>query len=794
MAQPIEELLLEAIEKDDIKAFGEMMKESKCGGYRLGRFPVLSLMYLCKSRKIIAKYEADFIKITSWEELREPASVANRFSESAGKCLRLYLSETVSPLEMLLILDDTKRLRRVYPLTKASSGVKERLKTIYQVKHSLEIKYEGSQIILDRRPLNRGEKKKIITICLCSVLAAAVAVAVPVTAVSLAPNRAAGEVTKLRHIKFGGQKTYTLIKDITVPANYNVEKMNCTIVGNGHKLIFERGARIGELNGKLQDAEIISYGSPLFTAVTEKAEISGVTVNATVDATVNEGSAFIAVNNYGTINNVTLNVSGKVTVVKKDSDVTLGGMVLNNHVKYNAFSQARYGIIENCTVTYSGFSLEGEASANGLFAGIVGTNGGIVKDSTVKGSIVSDTVDLAGVCHVNNYGITGVVNEATLYQTSSSDGWSPIVCGIAVENNYVVEYSENRGAVSAKSTCGKVEETPTVTTAGIVYKNEVKIEGCKNSGTIFAEGSGSITAAGIFGVSYGTALSLENVGAVSAVGDEIYSGGICSSNQGTLQECRNSGAISANGSGEVYVGGIASVMYGYIYKSLNEGAISAVGAEAYVGGISAYCGAQILNCIAVGDISVVTTKAYVGGIYGFSRVYQSGMYIPSGSAEYCISKSKISVTSTDKNSCVGGIAGYIQEEGFTQIVYDDDGKVVKDEEGNPVTEVVYYGGKVTNCIFLGGCELNDGLYGNIVGVSGANIYETNEYGSGDNVKNNFKDNYYIDNSLPSFGAAQTQDEEFVAVDGKEATPLPANEIEELEDYKSILAEFGDLKI
>ena len=67
MAQSIEEFLLEAIEKDDVKAFAALMEQTQCGGYRLGRFPVLSVLYLYKSRKIISAFEEKFIKITAWE-------------------------------------------------------------------------------------------------------------------------------------------------------------------------------------------------------------------------------------------------------------------------------------------------------------------------------------------------------------------------------------------------------------------------------------------------------------------------------------------------------------------------------------------------------------------------------------------------------------------------------------------------------------------------------------------------------------------------------------------------------
>ena len=70
MAQASEEKLLQAIEKDDIKAFDAMMEEGSCGGYRLGRFPVLSLLYLYHARKILSFYEEKFLKISTWKELR----------------------------------------------------------------------------------------------------------------------------------------------------------------------------------------------------------------------------------------------------------------------------------------------------------------------------------------------------------------------------------------------------------------------------------------------------------------------------------------------------------------------------------------------------------------------------------------------------------------------------------------------------------------------------------------------------------------------------------------------------
>ena len=73
--QSIEESLLQAIKNDDTKAFAALMDKTQCGGYRFGRFPVLSLMYLYKSRKLLSAYEAQFLEITNYKVVDEPIEI-----------------------------------------------------------------------------------------------------------------------------------------------------------------------------------------------------------------------------------------------------------------------------------------------------------------------------------------------------------------------------------------------------------------------------------------------------------------------------------------------------------------------------------------------------------------------------------------------------------------------------------------------------------------------------------------------------------------------------------------------
>ncbi|MDE5547972.1 MAG: hypothetical protein K2J30_03140, partial [Clostridia bacterium] len=662
----------------------------------------------------------------------------------------------VSPLELLLILYKTKHLKRVYPMTKPSSAIKGRLQSIYAIKYSLTVKFEGDSIIIDKRPLSYREKRNIATICLCSVLAVSVAVGASVTAIALAP--AEGEVTKLSQINFNSTKQYTLKRDIVLPENYSVEKTNCNIVGEGHKLIFGKGATLGEFKGKISGLTIESVGDTIFTSVSQNAAIESITVNVSAAITVTEGTALVAATNYGMIDGVTVNVSGEINALAGENDganeFTFGGIVQTNAY----VSDTLYGTVQNCTVNYSQFKLVGEASANASFGGVVGVNNGQLKGCTVTGDIVADTFDLAGVC-VNSDGLlAGNVNAASLSQTSADTGWNPIVCGIVVTNSYAVENCENRGRVSSASTCGEFETQEgyehIASAAGIAYLNRSSettpyILNCTNTGSVES----------------------------SAKYRDAYAAGVCLSSSGEIESCKNSGAVSVNaenGCGE-YVGGITALAYGDISKSVNEGAISATGnGAAYIGGISARSWARFSICVSSGNISVTAQSVYAGGILGSSDVISErtiyGAYIFFGIAEYCIGAGKIIASVIgDAPAYVGGIAGYVSEEEFS---------------------TAYFGGRIAGCYFTGECVSEVSCFGNIVGVCGANIYEKNTYVSGNTEVKNFEENYYLQNFATAFGAKVAGNGNFVSAEDKGASVATIEDMSSSDVYKAILNELG----
>ena len=759
MAMSIEERLLQAIKNNDVNAYGALAETARIGEYRLGRFPVLSLMYLYKARKLIAAHERELLSVSTYVEKNEPTEISITFSRVAGKCLRLYYNEVVSPTEMLLILDKTKRLKRVFPDAAKTDDIKQRLQAIYSIKYALKVQFDGENIIIDKRPLSYREKKRIITVSLCSALGVAVAVGVPTITLALIPTPIEGEVNKLSDINFSSQNEYVLKRDITL--SEAVDEVNCTIHGNGHKLIFRDGTAFGTFNGTLADVTIESSGSVIFYTVSSGAHITDVTINVDVNARAEQSTALVATVNYGEFNGVTVNVKGSATAVQSNDETvaeqTFGGMVLNNSYMFNVQTEAYdFGIIKNCTINYSHFKLVGEVGANASFGGIVGVNNAYLTDCTVTGSIGADTFDVGGICAVNYGDIIGCVNKAEISQASAENGWNPIVCGIVITNAYNVEDCQNIGRISAVSTCensASDDNERTAVAVGIAYINRnanvvTYIKNCENSGDVECH----------------------------AVCGIAYAAGICTSSNGGIERCNNSGSIKAeaNNGYQTYVGGIADFAYGYIYKSSNSGNVSALGCGlAYVGGISALARAQFLYCVSSGDITVNAKDVCVGGIFGVSDIDNYG----EGTAEYCISENRLDVSVIDGGAAyVGGIAGYISEQLFTVI----GGRM-------------YLGGGVINSCFVGECVKPDVYFGNIVGACGVNIYSNNLYYSNGIECHNFDGNYYVKNLYTAFGATLSNASDGgigIGIEDKGAASLLKDDVANTETYKTIISEMA----
>ena len=554
MEQSLEEKLLYAIKKDDLKAFGALSEGVNPGNLRLGRFPVLSLLYLYGARKILSACEAQYLRISSWEPLGEPVCVAELFASKAGKCLRLYFDEIVSPVEMLLILDKTRRVKKAYPVAKPSEAIRKRLKAIYNIKYALGVTYRGNNIVLDRRPLNRRERKRLALACIGCLLILAIIVAVPVTAAELLPNRAAGEVAKLKHIDFSSRNTYTVVRDIIIPDGYAVDVVNCNIKGGGGRLIFGKGATLGRFNGTLSDIEIQTKGSPIFEACTNLANLKNVTVNVDADVEATELSGFVAVQNYGIFDGVRVNAKGQVRApddpnveVDENGDpvtpsAIFGGIVGSNiYARTQTFPVQRVnGVLRNCSANFSNLQLVGKVEVNSSFGGLAGVNTAIIEDCVVSGNIAANTFDVGGACYVNYQTLSRVTIKADLTQTAQDDRWNTVVGGVAIESS------------------GISDDFP----EGSV------IEYCKNEGNISVNGVGRAYVGGIVAYAYGRVKNCLWDGDINITSATAYAGGIAGEmnsdsaySAGLAERCVASGRIIADVSEESCVGGIAGAAF-----------------------------------------------------------------------------------------------------------------------------------------------------------------------------------------------------------------------------------------
>ena len=723
------ERLFQAIKKDDVKEFESCMSETHCCPLRLGRFPTLSVMYMYNAGRLLRIYEKNFLKCTTWQDIGEPMELSAKFRTIAGKCLRLYLNETVSPVEMLLLLNNNFKLKKVFPLARAAAPVRQRLKDIYYIRWGLQAQFVRNKIVLQRRPMTRVEKLRWLTRAMCAVLCVAIVVSMPFVVNAFAPfiadENGVVNVNKWEQIKFGSTKNYALTKDVTVPSNYFAKELNCNLDGNGHKVTVTGNGVFGDINGKLTDIVFETNGSPLAENVTLSAEVDNVTVNATVNVSTDKAIGFFANNNYGTITNVVVNATGSLyaTATEGANTFMCGGIVATNYYTDMGNGTFQDGVLKDCIANYNDFSLHGQLEADASFGGIAGKNDANIEGCKTSGEIFAETFDVAGVCSENTFFIVQCVNEANITQQTELAGWNPIATGIVINNLYVVDRCENTGAISSVSTAPTMEESvPTVYAAGIAYQSAGEhstayVQFCTNSGDISA----------------------------TATQINANTSGICNVSSGYVSMCVNSGKVNADGAIVVNVGGVTGVSYGFVYYSVNNGEIFVESQqEAHVGGIvgtsyggvirsynhaeniviTSYLGT--IECHSTGNIEVTGKVCYVGGISGYSMYIKSAEEQYCGIVDDCIAECEVNVTttSTNNNSAVGGIVGRIE---------------TANEQGS------YAGGHVGESFFVGKLQVTQGVYaGAIVGAMDENVYISSKSAEEQDKQGDLHDNVYAD--------------------------------------------------
>ena len=716
--------LLSAIKTDNVQLYDSLKKTVGSGDLRYGRFPLLSLMYLYKAKRLISLYEKNYLNIVNYRVCDEPIDLYVEFAKKAGRCLRLYIGgqTVVSPLEMLLILGKTHKLRKSYSIALCTPTIRNNLKSLYSIKYGLSLDFDGRDIVMDKRPLSFTEKRRLLIASISTFLCIAIIISTPFIINSFVPfigvnnNQGSGngdnstpndnensntdnpqetpkpsvtlDVTDVSQIDFGSSNVYNLKNDITIPSS--IVKSNCTINGNGFKINFPANA-------------------PLFTTM------AGTLDNIKFSPTNNEFSfnkkfAFIAENNTGTIKNCELELNGQINVAldeNKNSETTyLSGFVITNT-----------GFILNSTLN-ANLVLNGNTTANASFSGFSALNSREIEGCILNGTISSTTVDVAGICDTNRYSVEKCENKANISQTTAEHKWSPLVVGICANNYNLINECKNTGNLSAYSTY-KSEQTDTENTSfymiklsGIVITNQYAVVNCTNDGNLHVESKENVLYLG--GVVTETELSslistpiisaCINNGTLTATTEKtsIYSGGIFAvCNYGSCMSSTNNGSVTATitqtpeNSSEIFVGGICGyIKVGSVTKSKNTAILLGTAPKSTVvsGGITALSNfnSTVTYSENIGKVSSISESgdAYSGGVAGLNRdgiayVTNSGEIISNGGnvsysggicaisfslVQYCHNLG--SVKGTSKGACYsGGINGYAGITDNTQYIY-----------------------------------------------------------------------------------------------------------------------------
>ena len=249
---------------------------------------------------------------------------------------------------------------------------------------------------------------------------------------------------------------------------------------------------------------------------------------------------------------------------------------------------------------------------------------------------------------------------------------------------------------------------------GIVGFSEItgtlKVENCVNSGAItpssFATKLGGIVGR-INGAATAAITSCTNSAALTSGNSENMGGIVGYSNQSTtITDCHNSGTVTNSSVGEysilTYTGGILGCMETEnlsLNQCSNQGAVSGSAKnDAYVGGLIGGITSvgTLEKCYNAGACTVTSAKnnAFVGGLVGGSSAL---------TIENSYNVGTISNAASSSYSCIGGLVGWADDSSSIKTSYNA-GAI--QETGNNVGAIVGSAdtdSSVTDCYYWSGC-------------------------------------------------------------------------------------------
>jgi len=501
--------LLESIKKDNLKTFENIVGDGNLLSLCYGRFPILSILYLYESNRILSKYENKLNQSTSYIFVDEDIEVYNLFKVKAKRSLRFFGDNIVSPNEMLAILGDGKRLNKfINDYDESSISF---LSKIFSLSNNKYVKNKAGKFVFPTKDLSMAMKLMtssfafimVIMIILSSLL---------FVYLDGVPNGTKDKpysisTSSIIYENLESNSYLSLKNDVSLSSS--IDTFNLHLDGNG-KTIFindQTGPLIKTLNGSISNVNIVINNSNIL---------------------VNSSSSLFALVNQGKIENVNVIVKNSKFIVEENNE-------LESETTYlGILSSINTGSISNCSVTIENLECTGYTHVNAYIAGIAGKNTNEIVDCKTFGTLSTDTMDVAGICAENGGIISKCVNNLKITQTTFAISWNPNAAGIAGLNEGRIINSINYGDVSAISntTFSNKDDDPDLSIL---------------VGGISAQNTGSIQ------------YSL-NKGNVSALAEQsnVLIGGIVAYSTGQVSYCGSEGEVASNVNDEkmAFIGGL----------------------------------------------------------------------------------------------------------------------------------------------------------------------------------------------------------------------------------------------
>ena len=457
--------LITAITQDNLSLFSANCKGNL--NVRFGRFPILTLCYMYRARKILSKYKKELWQVKDYQVAKEPFEFYNKFRNLAGRTLRLYTSEkaVVTPIEILAILhkdSEVKRLYRKYRHTLLDK-VKRNIKSIYTI-YAQEPYILTYKLKLKPRKLTRHERLPYKIGMSCGLVFVTVFTAILLTlnfttGLGTASNPYKIYTTKQLQSALSSEANYILTKDFELDTVFDTE-VKCTIDGNGHTFTLSEipsTALFSSVKGTIKNLKIV------YPATTK---------------TITTSLSLFTKENKGTLSNITI-TSGDLNL--NCEKTTLENIYISGIANKNA------GLIDNCSVEFvSNITTSGNGEC--FVSGIAGDNSGTIRNTNFgnSSSITTNEADISGIA-INN-SLDGKVinckNHSQITQVSEVDEWSPTVAGIVLTNYGSIEGSINLGELSINSNNDRETAQGNIFVGGISANNFGSITKCLNKGNI----------------------------------------------------------------------------------------------------------------------------------------------------------------------------------------------------------------------------------------------------------------------------------------------------------------------